>query len=256
MNFYCALTAVPIRKEANHRAEMVSQLLFGESVEKIAEENNWLKIKCAFDNYEGWVEKNCLQLITVNIPSNFRKKIVSGISKIYLDDENISISIVSGSEIYFYDNQVWLNGKPNKFVGDVVDYDFENKFLNKEKLLHNAFSFLSTPYLWGGKSLYGTDCSGFTQTVFKLAQIKLPRDAWQQAEIGNLVSFEKKQNCDLAFFKNDKEKITHVGICLDENKIIHCSIQVRIDKLDEKGIWNEALQQYTHQLAFIKNVSA
>ena len=118
-----------------------------------------------------------------------------------------------------------------------------------------AKEFLNAPYLWGGKSFFGVDCSGFTQLVYKVNNVKLPRDAYQQAEVGEALSFvEESQPGDLAFFENAEGRIIHVGIMLDDQKIIHASGKVRIDTLDSTGIFNQEMNKHTHKLRFVKSI--
>jgi cell wall-associated NlpC family hydrolase len=116
-----------------------------------------------------------------------------------------------------------------------------------------AFKFLNTSYLWGGKSVFGIDCSGYAQMTYKFLNNQLPRDAWQQAEQGTLVNFLQEAQCgDLAFFDNEEGRITHVGILLNDHEIIHSSGKVRIDKIDTDGILNLETKQRTHKLRIIK----
>ena len=138
-------------------------------------------------------------------------------------------------------------------------YQFEGLttpgFVKKEKLVENAFMYLNAPYLWGGRTPFGIDCSGFTQIVFRLMNIALKRDAYQQAQQGTMVlSFDEVKQGDLVFFGKEQGKITHVGILLSKNKVIHASGKVRIDKIDIKGIFNEETKKYTHHLRLIKRV--
>jgi gamma-D-glutamyl-L-lysine dipeptidyl-peptidase len=122
-----------------------------------------------------------------------------------------------------------------------------------ELIIKFARRYLYAPYLWGGKSPFGIDCSGFTQVVFRMAGVRLRRDASQQAEQGRLVDFvDQTQAGDLAFFENDKGKIVHVGIVMEGNQIIHAAGQVRIDRLDHQGIYNEERRLYSHKLRIIK----
>ena len=128
-------------------------------------------------------------------------------------------------------------------------------FTKKEKLAENALMYLNAPYLWGGRSPLGIDCSGFTQMVYRLQGVDLPRDAYQQAEVGTTLSFvEESEAGDLAFFDNNEERITHVGIILENNHIIHASGKVRIDRIDQQGIFNKELGTHTHKLRLIKSI--
>ena len=129
-------------------------------------------------------------------------------------------------------------------------------FTQKKKLIENALMYLNAPYLWGGRSPLGIDCSGFTQMVYRLQGINLPRDAYQQAEVGTTLSFiEESDPGDLAFFDNNEGKITHVGIILEENHIIHASGKVRIDRIDQQGIFNTEIGTHTHKLRLIKSIT-
>jgi len=125
----------------------------------------------------------------------------------------------------------------------------------KSNLLETAFLYLNAPYLWGGKTPFGIDCSGFTQMVYKLNGYHLLRDASQQASQGIPLSFiEESEAGDLAFFDNDEGKIIHVGIIMDDNYIIHASGKVRVDRLDHLGIYNAELNKHTHKLRVIKKI--
>ena len=127
--------------------------------------------------------------------------------------------------------------------------------ISREKIVDNAMMYVNAPYLWGGRSPFGIDCSGFTQLVYKIGGKKLPRDAYQQAEIGQTLSFvEEAENGDLAFFDNEEGSIIHVGILLGENEIIHSSGKVRIDKIDHQGIFNVDTKKYSHKLRLIKKI--
>ena len=127
-------------------------------------------------------------------------------------------------------------------------------YTKKEKLIENALIYLNAPYLWGGRSPFGIDCSGFIQMVYRLQGINLPRDAYQQAEFGKKLSLIESEAGDLAFFDNKNHKVTHVGIILNDDNIIHASGRVRIDKFDQQGIYNKKLDNYTHKLQFIKSI--
>lgn len=114
--------------------------------------------------------------------------------------------------------------------------------------------YLNAPYQWGGKSPFGIDCSGFTQMVYRLAGYQLKRDASQQVMQGKTVALSDAQVGDLAFFTNEAGRITHVGLMLDNNRIMHASGKVRIDTLDEQGIIHHETKQYTHQLNIMKRI--
>ena len=254
MNFaICHLSLVPIRKEPSHRSEQVSQLLFGETVDILASEDNWRQVKAHYDDYTGWVDKKQI----VNLTDQNFIEIQSAPHFISCDLVQLAVwnstqicPLVIGSSLPNYSNHKFrIGGLEYVFEGNVNTIDQPNT----EKLFENSYLFLNAPYLWGGRSPFGIDCSGFTQISFKLCGIPLKRDAHQQALQGNQVaSLDVSQKGDLAFFENNSGKITHVGILLSQDQIIHCSGRVRIDHIDKEGIFNEETKSYSHNLTLIK----
>ncbi|OIR01160.1 gamma-D-glutamyl-L-lysine endopeptidase [mine drainage metagenome] len=227
---------------------MVSELLLGEYAEVVESTKDFIRIKCLYDGYEGWCQR--VQLTEVNnIHSTnlFLHKAI-GIAKLNGRDCHISL----GTPLYST-NEIISFGKfavqyPSRYTCDATNNEF-----NSENIQHIAEQFLNAPYLWGGKSVFGIDCSGFTQQVFKLFDIKLPRDAYQQAEMGDIIGFLQETKCgDLAFFDNEEGKITHVGILINSETIIHASGKVRIDKIDNAGIISSDTGERTHRLRIIK----
>lgn len=252
----CSLSIIPIRAEPSDKAEMVSQLLFGECYNILIKKSKWYKIKTAFDNYEGWISENQHYSIQEKIFS----RITTEKHPVALDLVQTatvfheSTLILMGSTLPYYDGMHFkINGSQYNFFGQAV---FPEHPLSFEKVVEKcALKLLKTPYLWGGRSPFGIDCSGFTQIVFKVLGIALKRDAYQQAEQGSLVDFiELAKEGDLAFFENETGRVTHVGIVLSEQKIIHASGCVRIDKIDHFGIFNIDTKKYSHKLKFIKRV--
>lgn len=250
-----SLSLIAVRAEPSHRSEMVSQLLFGEHFEIISTEKDWLRIRIAYDDYEGWIP--ALQSTPID-PEDFREieKQEMCISYDLVQiavHERIMQSVVLGSSLpYFKDNKCRVGQLLYSFDGNAR---YPEKLESTNNIIENAYMYLNCPYLWGGRSPFGIDCSGFTQMVFKLAGKKLWRDARMQAEQGMLINLlDESQPGDLAFFDNEEGKITHVGILLTRNKIIHASGRVRIDLIDHHGIYNEAIRKYTHHLRLIKRL--
>ena len=141
----------------------------------------------------------------------------------------------------------------------ILGHRFEGKQLkdpkSKDNLVKTAMHYLNCPYMWGGKSPFGIDCSGFVQCVYQLHGIQLPRDAYLQSEHGETLGFiDESEAGDLAFFDDEEGKITHVGIIMSDYHIIHAFGQVRIDRLDQTGIFNNALNKHTHKLRVIKKI--
>ena len=256
MNFgICALSVVPVRSSASDKSEMVSQLLFGEMVEILEKKGTWAKVRCSWDNYIGWIDIKQVKIIT---PSEFKSYSENHSCSLELIQPAISddyyLPIALGSNLPNYDGlRFSFNGSSFTFSGQVITpVEIEAQ---ADLVLKIARRYLFAPYLWGGRSPLGIDCSGFTQVVFKMVGKNLPRDAYEQVEQGDLVDFiEESQDGDLAFFENRKGKISHVGILLPEGQIIHASGQVRIDKIDHYGIFNTEKEKYTHRLRVIKRI--
>ena len=235
----CNLSIVPLRIEPCDKSEQVSQILFGEHFKVLEIRRKWSKIRLSFDNYEGWIDNNQYQKIEEETYTSLEDSNIPLAGELieFATDENQKFLIVPiGSNLPHYNNQsLLLNNTNYHYEGMVFD-----KILPKDFIVEIAYKFLNTPYLWGGKTPFGIDCSGFAQLVYKLCGYKLLREASQQASQGEVLSFiEESEPGDLAFFENEENKITHVGILIEDHFIIHASGYVRKDKLDEKGILNE-----------------
>jgi gamma-D-glutamyl-L-lysine dipeptidyl-peptidase len=248
----CCVPVSPMRSEASHKSEMVSQLLFGECCLVIEQgKEEWVKIKCRYDGYEGWCQASHITEIEEEKYDAATNKITGGWIN-HVEYNNQLMMVPFGSWLTALDNghAYWKEYRVS-FARKIWNIDQANK--SEELIRQIAFQFLNTGYLWGGKSVFGVDCSGFTQTVFRFFGIPLLRDTWQQATQGKLVETLEEVRCgDLAFFDNTEGKITHVGILLNSSEIIHASGKVRIDKIDELGIINSDNYIRTHQLKIIK----
>ncbi len=248
----CNLSNIPLRIEPSDRSEILSQVLFGEHFEIVEQHNQWVKIKLQFDDYEGWVDEKQFKKIT---ESNFNKLsnsniVLNGDLIEYITNEtNFLMPIPLGSSLSFLD---FLEINSDKYVFEGLKFSGINPKVN---IIKTSYLYLNAPYLWGGKTPFGIDCSGFTQMVYKLNGYKLLRDARQQASQGEPLSFiEESEPGDLAFFDNDEGNIIHVGIIMQDNYIIHASGRVRIDRLDHSGIFNAELNKHTHKLRVIKKI--
>ena len=253
----CNLSIVPCRKEPSDTSEMVTQLLFGEHFQILERQGNWCRIKIAYDNYECWIDKKQFLPITERIFELFDS------SDVFCTSELVQIITDKKSKQFF---PVILGSTLPDFIeGECIiennNYAYDGSFVNigvpsaKSEFIETALLYLNTPYLWGGKTPFGIDCSGLTQMVYKLNGTKLERDAHQQAEQGETLSFvEEAEAGDLAFFDNDEGRIVHVGIVMNENKIIHASGKVRIDGFDHQGIFNHDRKDYTHRLRLLKRI--
>jgi len=255
MNFgICTLNAIPLKSEPNNKSEMISQILFGETFVVSDLEKNWVKIILDFDHYEGWVSKNQIIELTQKDYSNIKNNNTYHLNNLvtFISDSNNNLQTISlGASLPFFKNNTFkILDQQYKFDGLV-----NHKKVLKSELVRMAHLYLNTPFLWGGRTPFGIDCSGFTQMVYKTGGHKLFRDAYQQASQGEVLSFiEESEPGDLAFFDNEEGEIIHVGIILDNNYIIHCDGKVRIDRLDHSGIYNVDTKRHTHKLRIMKKV--
>ncbi|EDM38683.1 lipoprotein; possible cell wall-associated hydrolase [Pedobacter sp. BAL39] len=248
----CRLAVAPLRVSASDRAEIVSQLLFGEHVMVIGRDAQWRQVRNVYDGYEGWVDfKQLAPLSQAQFEEIAETSylVPAELANILMDDAGSKYFLSPGSSLPLYKDGVC-------YLGDTkyrVMFHPKEMLTSPDKLVDTALFFQNVPYLWGGKTLFGIDCSGFTQVVFRLHGIALLRDAWQQSEQGTAVDFLPEVKAgDVAFFDNAEGRIIHVGIMLSDSEIIHASGKVRIDRMDQEGIYNDELGRYTHKLRIIK----
>jgi hypothetical protein len=246
---------------------MVTQILFGELYHVTGKENTWFRVKLAFDDYEGWIDsqqaeltgepeftrllssETSVSLDLVQLLSDETGKtmipLVLGSSLPGMDESRVRI----GRNLFFYDGSV------SESILQPHPFRQCNGLEFTQQLIEDAMLYMNAPYLWGGRTPFGIDCSGFVQMAYKLQGIKILRDASQQATMGEVISLlAEAEPGDLAFFDDLEGNITHVGMLIDRHRIIHCSGNVHIDTLDHEGIYNESLQKYTHKLRLIKRL--
>lgn len=252
----CILSSIPVRANPSHQSEMVSQVLFADIFEVFEQDGDWLQIRMQTDGYIGWVDAKQTTILseeTLPSPANTHVFLTNEANTLALKGASKSpLYLHAGTTLPCYsDGKFSLNGMQYQLTSSNVmapnAEDFESNIIETAKM------FLNTPYLWGGRTHAGIDCSGFSQIVFKMLGITLNRDAWQQAEQGEVVDFLTGAKAgDLAFFDNAEGKITHVGIMLNNSQIIHASGQVKIDRIDNQGIFAVDQNKYTHQLRIVK----
>lgn len=240
---YCRVAICPVRGEMKDSGEQVTQLLFGELIFVLEKNKNWLRINTFSDDYEGWIDEKQISYLSEEAFKTWGKEQQVITKPTKLNSSIGKLSLPVGAFV--------SKSTPTQFtIG--LDVFTGNYHFKKTVLIPFAKSYLNTPYLWGGKSNFGIDCSGFTQIVFRSQGIELPRDASQQVQFGTEISRSIAKARDVAFFTNDAGRVIHVGILLSKNKIIHASGRVKIDKLDDQGIWSEELNAYSHTLHKIK----
>ena len=243
----CHLGVIPLRKENDHKSELISQLLYGDSFKIIDQRKDWFKVRLDWDKYEGWITQNQAVLIEEKAHKLIQEQAFLAskylIDFVHLANQQI-FPIPLGSDL-----------RSLSLLEHSIEYTPEALSSKREDIIQTAYQFLHAPYLWGGKTPMGIDCSGLTQMVYKIHGIPLKRDAYQQAQQGNSLSFiEESQPGDLAFFDNKEGDITHVGILLQNHFILHAHGKVRIDRIDQTGIFNSELQTHSHKLRLIKSI--
>jgi len=247
----CCVPVSPMRAEASHKSEMVSQQVFGEKSFVLERSTDWIRIQLRYDGYQGWIQKSHV----VEIDEDIYLKSDKDLTSEWLNEVDYNghpMYVPMGSSLSAFKNGMafWRRNSVH-FKGKV--WNPEEIKITAKVVKQIAFKFLNTSYLWGGKSVFGIDCSGYTQMTYKFLNTYLPRDAWQQAEQGTSVNFLQEANCgDLAFFDNEEGRIVHVGILLNDHEIIHSAGKVRIDKIDTQGILNLETKERTHKLRIIK----
>lgn len=248
----CNLAIVPLRLEPSDRSELTSQVLFGEHFKILEQTHKWSRIALAFDGYEGWIDNKQFRTITeadyqalTNTPIVLNGDLIEYLT---LPDNQL-MHIPLGASLSFLDYP-GINTEGYAFEGLKA-----TGVKGKQALVQTAYMYLNAPYLWGGKTPFGIDCSGMVQMVYKLNGYSLLRDASQQATQGEALSFiEESEPGDLAFFDNEEGRIIHVGIIMEDNHIIHAHGKVRIDRLDHLGIYNTDTGRHTHKLRVIKKI--
>lgn len=253
------LSLIPMRSEKSDRSEMISQILFGEMYQVLEMDEKWVYVRLIHDGHEGWIDRKMYVPVSDEYVVNYRSEspmLTTEVFNIITKDGDYGNKlIVAGSVLPFFDaitKKMKIGEDTYTLVSKMKDVGIDSL---RDLLIDYALMYYNTPYLWGGRSPYGIDCSGLVQIVYRMAGIDLPRDAADQVNGGQDFSFvEEALPGDLAFFGDDTGTITHVGIIWEQNRIIHASGRVRVDKIDHQGIFNEELKRYTHNLKVIKRI--
>ena len=251
----CSVPAAPLRAEPSHRSEMVSQLLFGEKVEIMKESGAWLFVVCDYDHYEGWVNAGQIEKLPLKAYNKSPQFLSKQIGDRLVSEKGTTL-LSPGSSLFGLQGSKfnWQKSGSVKYKGKKLDPSVTQR--DAKLIAEYAELFYGAPYLWGGRTAFGIDCSGLTQVVFKMLGYALPRDASQQVQKGHTIGFLQEAQCgDLAFFDNEEGRITHVGLLLDNQTIIHAtetSGGVVVDSIDNGGIVSRKLKKRTHNLRIIK----
>ena len=248
-------TIVPIRAEAADESEIMTQMLFGDTFEVLKTENQWNYIRTSYDNYEGWIdEKVILEISDEKFKEiNNRQAYFSAdiLSEVYFENRG-SFLLPMGSSLPDFNPEnktIQMGDETGIFKGNYITGKH-----GKDVVLKFAFTYLNSPYLWGGKTHFGLDCSGLTQMAYKICGHHLLRNAKDQATQGTPIKLEDAEPGDLAFFTNSKGKVIHVGFLLGNGKIFHSHGNAHIDPIDEKGIWSLQFKRYSHRLSEVRMI--
>ncbi|MCG8330125.1 MAG: C40 family peptidase [Chitinophagales bacterium] len=252
----CPVSIVPIRSGANHKSEMISQLLFGELVEILERKGRqWVRVRCSWDNFVGWVAGNQVSPITPSEYEDYQKQYAYSLELFQpLIGDQGYLPIVMGCRLPGFDGiRLKMAEHFYSFSGQAV---FPNDIkTTPEFIIKLARKYLNAPFLWGGRSPMGIDAPGLVQMVYKLSGVKLPREVAQQVYLGDPVDFvEQAQAGDVAYFENRVGRVSHCGIILPEDQIIHVFGQTRIDSIDHFGIYDKKQGRYTHKLRVVKRM--
>jgi gamma-D-glutamyl-L-lysine dipeptidyl-peptidase len=253
------LSIIPVRTEPAEKSEMCTQVLFGEAYSILEETEKWTRIRIELDGYEGWIDRKMVNEVDGALITQLQQLpavVTTDVFNIVQSPDSYNnFLIVAGSSLPFYnqkDKTFRIDGALYTIKGNVT---IESPPDVRSTIIENALKYFNAPYLWGGRSPLGIDCSGLTQVLYKMVGIPIPRDASQQVQIGQHLSFvDEAQPGDLAFFDNEEGVITHVGIIWERNKIIHSSGKVRIDNVDQFGIYNAETRKYTHKMRLMKRI--
>ena len=246
------LPVVPVRSEPADQSELVTQLLYGETVEILESAEKWLYVSLLSDGYKGWVDK---KMILLNfIPENSKKQVLTQALVACIEKNGTGIFYLPGGSLVpvSESGSIYVGGTEFIYPAGIFDLPEETK---QQIVVELALRFLHAPYLWGGKSVLGIDCAALVQIVYSMIGIQLPRDAGDQLVFGEVVDFiDEAIAGDVAYFENSAGEIVHVGILISSSEIIHASGKVKVEKIDSNGIISTENGMYTHKLRVIKRL--
>ena len=253
-------SVVPVRAEAREGAEQNTQMLFGELCAILEEQPRWVRIRLESDGQEGWADAKMICPMKSEEYKSHKTVLQTAATvampMAYAVSENNgqTIPLTAGTKLTNYQDGrfevlgVGFRIDPSMVITKSLDF-------NEQNLLQAVRFFLNIPYLWGGKNAMGMDCSGFAQIVMSLFGKNLPRNASEQVTCGRMISaLSKAKAGDLVFFDHEDGKISHVGIVIDPERVIHCSGRVKVEKLDETGVFNAETGSYSHHLVTIRRI--
>ncbi|MFS4415473.1 NlpC/P60 family protein [Maribacter sp. 2307ULW6-5] len=250
------ISVANLRSRPKHSAELATQATLGTPVKVLKKEGDWYYIQTP-DHYLAWVDDGGIVLLTEQEIKNWEsaEKMVytKTYGHAYLGPERKEVvsDLVAGNilEVIKYADSFYIVRFPdgrNAYISHDEAMKYEDWLANLDQssaaLVATSKRFMGVPYLWGGTSAKGMDCSGFTKTIFFLNGMVIPRDASQQVHTGEMVdekgNFDALEEGDLLFFGTEAtadtpEKVVHVGMWIGNNEFIHASDMVRIGSVDK-----------------------
>ncbi len=250
----CNITVAALKSEPNHKSELETQILFGESVKALGEEiGAWIKVETCWDSYQGWVLKNQMCWQNQEVVPEYILSPQGG----YVYKNGSKLIMPFGASLPYLNNHNFAFGN-NAFSVDGALWQPNTNLLNNKNLNNICTAYMHAPYMWGGRTNFGIDCSGFSAMVYKYFNVPLMAKASWQCTQGQVVDFlQNIVGGELAFFDDENGDITHVGIMLNESEIIHASETtgfIAIDDLDNEGIINRLTGKRTHHLRVVKKI--
>jgi cell wall-associated NlpC family hydrolase len=250
--YTCENVFVPLRSGPSHKSEMLSQILFGEKYTVLEKSGFWMKIEPVFDKYTGWIDMDHLQH---SVDEDISSGHVLNRSLLCFKNDKTKMVLEAGCEVINpdFENKIFFIGR-NSYT---TCNEFNNSYISvNESLTDTAMKFINSPYIWGGRIPSGIDCSGFTQLIFKIHGITIPRASRMQVDEGKRIDFiDEAQPGDLVFFDNERGCISHVGMMISRGLVIHASGRVRIDSIDHQGIFRQEKGGYSHHLRTIRRIA-
>ena len=252
----CLNSMIPLRSEPSRKSQMTDQLLFGESINILEVQGEWYHVERNMDGYVGWITDRHFLEVTGELMEKIQQARSHIVDQPFarLNFAETGMWIPGGSVLPFFDasTRSFTLNHIHYYLESLEPYKDED---TRQNVQGTALRYENAPYMWGGKTIMGIDCSGLIQVIYRICGIKLPRDSQQQLNHGHTIGFIKDARPgDLAFFDNEEGEIIHTGIMLGADRIIHASGRVRIDPIDHQGIYRKEEQKYSHKLRVIKNV--